>query len=935
MKQKLFTKLLLLSVFTSLSVALFAQKETDAIPTDPSVKIGKLPNGLTYYIRKNAKPEKKIELRLAINAGSVLEKNEQQGVAHFLEHMAFNGTKNFPKNQLTEYLGKSGVRFGADLNASTGFDETIYMLPISSADPKVVSNGFQIIRDWAGNLLFDQGEIDKERGIILEEKRMRQGASMRMMTKYFPTLSNGSMYGSRIPIGQESIIKTAPRKTFVDFYNTWYRPNNMAVIVVGDVDIADAEAKIKKLFGDLKNPANGPVRPSIIPIQWHKTNKAQIVTDAENTNDVLQIYVGLNKKTDNSKWSSYGDDLLNESIDALFSSRLQEYGLKANSPIGFGGISAAGGLFRGYNSLTLFALVKKNPTDAINTVVGELLKAKQYGFTQAEFDRVKEETLKNYQDMAAEKDKTESASFAGEYIRNFLEHVAMPGIEAEKKFTDLYMSTLTLAKINEVVKKMDLNTPTFILYTINNNKDLVKESDLLTAFENAKKQTVEAYVEKEVSKEFIEQLPAVGTITKSETNADFNSTSLFLSNGMKVIYKKTDYKNDEVVMRGYQWGGLSNLPEADAKLAKYLLIINQLGLGSHNAGELQKMMTGVKATSIINFSNNNLSLFGNSNVVDFEKMLQILHLKLTNINFDASEVDGIKSSFGSQLGMMKKNPSFYFGDTLNKFRYNNNVRLSGLPDAKELEQVDAKALEALYKKLTSNLRGTVIELVGNIDESKIKALVEKYIASIPTKAETVALNEANILRPIKGNNSFIVKGGKENKSEINLSYYGNLTAYDDKENMSYGLMAEIIQMKTTEKLREEMGSTYSPRAGGQMSRAPMLEYNLNLVVSSAPENVEKLAVAFDGIIKSVIAGNVTADDLLKAKEQRKKLIETQMKTNNYWVSAIENQDMYKSNPTLITTYFKRLEATTKEDIVAIAKKYLSNTSILKAVMNPE
>jgi zinc protease len=936
MTLKLYAKFFQVALVTILSATTFAQKSADVIPLDKSVKFGKLPNGLTYYIRKNVKPENKVELRLVVNAGSVLERNDQQGVAHFLEHMAFNGTKNFPKNQLTEYLQKSGVRFGADLNASTNFDETIYMLPISTKDPKVLSNGYQVIRDWAGNLLLDQSEIDKERGIILEEKRMRQGASMRSMTKYFPVLTNGSMYGERIPIGKEEIIKTAPRKAFSDFYTDWYRPNNMAVIAVGDIDVNQTEAIIKKLFSDLKNPLKYPVRPAIIPIQWHKADKAFVVTDDENTNNIIQLIIGLHKQEDQTKWSAYGSSLQNQIISSLFGNRLSEYSLQAKSPIGFGNISLESGQFRGYVGNSIFALVKTNTKDVLNIMVSEVLKAKQFGFTNAEFERVKKEMTKNYEDMAAEKDKTESASFAREYGSNFLNNEPAPGIEAEKKYTDQFLSTLTLEKINSAVAKINLNEPTFILYNANTNaKELPIESALLADYANAKKQTVVAYEEKVVSKDLMDKMPTPGTVLKTTTNADFVSKSFELSNGIKVIYKKTDFKNDEILLKGYQWGGLSNLTDKEAQLAFYLQLINQLGVGSHNASELQKMMSGVKASAFLSANNNTLSVFGNAAVTDFEKMLQLLHLKLTNINFDVEEIAGIKSSFGQQIGNFKKNPSIKFNDTLNRFRYNFNKRVTSFPDAAEIEQVNTDDVKNVYLKLVNNLRGLTLIFVGNINEASFQTLIEKYVASIPTKTEAVTLNKVNILKPIKGKNDFIITGGKENKSEINLSYYGDLENFDDKENMSYGLLAEVLQMKTTEKLREEMGGTYSPRVGGQLSRAPMLEYSLSLNVPSAVENVDKLVTAFDGIIKSVIAGAVTDDDMLKAKEQRKKTIETQLKTNNFWISQIESQDMYQYDPKLLTTYFTRLENVKKEDLINVAKKYLSNANVLKAVMNPE
>ena len=914
-----------------------AQAPTETIAIDKNVKVGKLANGLTYYIRRNVKPEGKVELKLAVNAGSVLEKDNQQGVAHFLEHMAFNGTTHFPKNDLTNYLQKAGVRFGADLNAHTSFDETVYDLPISSKDASVLQNGYQVIRDWAGNLLLEISEIDKERGIILEEKRMRQGAGMRMTAQYFPKLLNGSIYGKRLPIGTEEVIKTAPRKAFTDFYTNWYRPNNMAVIVVGDIDVAAAEVAIKKMFSDLKNPANAPVRPVRMPIEWHKTNKAFVVSDKENTSSTVQIYMGLHTDNPTTKWAGYQTSTLNQLISSLIGNRLQENMLKASSPIGFGNIDFDGGQFRGYKALTLRASVKEDADAGIKAIIAEALRAKKFGFTKAEFERAVKETTEQYEEQAAEKDKTESRDFAEEYVNNFLDKDPIPGIEAEKNFVTKYLNTLTLETVNATIAKVNLDAPAFVLFTTSDNfKKMPTDASLLASLDAAKKQTVEAYVEKKVSTNLIEEMPKAGTVINTSANAEFNSKIYTLSNGIKVIAKKTDYKNDEILVRGFQWGGNTNLTEADIKNIKYIpQLLGQLGLGKHNSSEFQKMMAGVNVGASINSSSNTFGVNGTSTVKDFEKFMQVLYLKLTDINFDKEEMEGIRSTAKQQLGMAKNNPQFRFTDTLRKFTYNNSKRIVGLPDATEIENLNFADIENLYHKLVGNLNGLTLVFVGNVDEEKLLPLLEKYVASIATKATPTTLNNANIVRQITGNNSFTFKAGKENKSDIQLSYYGNLTEFSDKENMAYSLLADIIQMKTTEKLREDLGATYSPRVSGQMSRSPMLEFSLVLSVSAAPENVEKLAAAFDEIIKKVAAGEITADDMLKAKEQRKKNVETQQKTNGYWAATLEQQEMYGFNSSIITNYFTRLNDATKDELVAVANKYLLKASILKAILNPE
>jgi zinc protease len=927
-------------LFTSIALLLSLDviSQSTPIPIDKNVKIGKLSNGLTYYIRKNAKPEARVELRLIVNAGSVLEKENQQGVAHFLEHMAFNGTEHFPKNELLSYLQKAGVRFGADINATTSFDFTMYMLPLPTSNATVLQNGYQVLRDWAGGLLLESEEIDKERGVILEEKRMRQNAGMRSFAKYLPTMTNNSMYGQRIPIGKEDIIKTAPRKAFEDYYKAWYRPNNMALIAVGDIDIDKAEAVIKSLFADLRNPTNAPSRPSIIPITWHQKNKATIVSDPENTNSILTLHFGMEKSSPTTTWEAFGDDAVANVISELFGNRLQEYAANPKSPISFGNIDLNSDffIFRGYKTATIAGLVKNNPSEALNMLIAEVLKARQFGFTQTEFERVKKNKLKAYEEALKEKNKTESASFVNEYFEHFLKKVPTPGIEAEQKFIEKYLNELSLEKVNKLVSKFDVNKPTYILFNATEaHKNLITEAGLINAFEKAKLQKIDAYVEKKLSTKLLDVMPTPGKVISSESNTDLDSKTLTLSNGIKVIYKKTNFKNDEILFRGSQWGGQTNLTDEEIKVSKYYNLVGGLGLAKNKAADMSKILTGVNANANIAIGPNQLSMFGNASTNDFEKLLQILYLKLTNVNFDNEDFEGLKSNFSSQIGGMLKNPSFKFGDTLNQFRFNYHARVAGFPLANELNEIQIDALKNLHQKITNNLNGTVLVFVGNIDDAIFNDLIEKYIAAIPTQSKPVNLNKEMLLKPIKGKNAFTFKLGKENKSEISHSYYGTVDEITDMDNLAFGLMSEILQMKANEKLREEMGSTYSPSVRGFILRSPINTFNLTLAVSALPENVDKIVSAYDGLISNIINGTLSDEDLAKGKAQRLKVVETQRQTNNYWSLVLEQQFMYGFDAKNITEFAKRIEAVTKDDITNVAKKYLVNNNVLKGVMNPE
>ncbi|MGB4769994.1 MAG: insulinase family protein [Chitinophagaceae bacterium] len=929
-------RLFVFFLLTGFSLQLAAQSPSEKMSLDPQLRYGKLSNGLTYYIRKNAKPEQRAEMRLVVNAGSVQEKDNQQGIAHFVEHMAFNGTTNFPKNELLNYLQKAGVRFGADLNATTSFDFTMYMLPIPTDNPELLSKGYQVLRDWAGGILFDKEEIEKERGVIIEEKRMRQNANQRMLEQFLPPLTNNSKYGQRLPIGKEETIKTAPREVFLDYYRAWYRPNNMAVIVVGDVDPAQAEATIKRLFGDLKNPADAPKREAVTPIQWHGTNKALVIADKEMVNSQVSIYFDLKRKENEDTWQAFSEMIKKEIISQLFSERLQESFVNPKSPVSGGRIAPQDDFLHGYSVSNISAVVKTNVDSAIHYMVAQVMQGQQFGFTEDELQRAKKNYFSRYDVAILEKDKTESAAYTAEIVEHFLNQAPAPGIDKEYQFVKQVLDGFTLAEVNQRVKAIDLNKPVFVqCNTTEALKGNTSEASLLAAFSRAKQQTVIARVETMNSGKLMQQEPSRGKVVSKQRDDVLQTDQLTLSNGMVVIYKKTDFKNDEIVMRGTRWGGLSALTDQEVKLANYLPFVGGLGLGDNKAVEVNKILSGATVGFAMNLSPAQVILNGRSSVKDLEKYFQVMHLRLTNVNWDQQEFDGVKTSFASQIGMLAKNPGIKFNDTLNRHKYGYSRRVNGLPDTKEMDRMQMQDLKVLNAKITGDLAGTVLVFSGNIPEQQFIDLLERYVASIPTLPNKAEAKKENLVRPITGNNHFSFRYGKENKSEINFSYYGVEPTVSSKDIMAFGLLGDILQIKATEKLREEMGSTYSPKVGAALQRPPVSEFNLTLTVSSLPENTGKIITAFRGLVKSVLGGELSEEDLQKAKAQRIRVFETAAKTNDYWVLNLESQYSFGYDKQIIIQYTNMLQQLTKEDILATAKRVLQKANTLEATMNPE
>src|SRR5262245_21526332 len=464
---KIFMKALCsLLLVVSASVNLLAQISLNQpIPVDPNLKVGKLPNGLTYYVQKNLKPEKKMELRLVVNAGSILEDPQQRGLAHFMEHMNFNGSKHFPKNELVDYLQKVGVKFGADLNAYTSFDETVYMLPISGDHPKNVEKGCNAFEDWTGNNLHDTTEIEKERGVVLEESRLSKGAQERMLRQYFPKLFNGSKYAERLPIGKDSILKTFTPATLERFYKQWYRPNLMAVIVVGDIDPAEAEKKIKAHFSGFKNPSNQKPRPAITPIATRTKPDAMVVTDDEATNSILEVFNYITPAKKIKTWADYRQSVKKELINSLINERLQELTQKENPPFVYG-FTGTDQFIRGYDAFVSAAVLGDNTTkEAVDALLAETERARKFGFLQTELDRTKAAMLNEAEESFKEKDKSQSAAIVQSYVSNYLEGSPVPGPENRYKFIKQILPGISLKEINDMAKKMPATTNAFALVT--------------------------------------------------------------------------------------------------------------------------------------------------------------------------------------------------------------------------------------------------------------------------------------------------------------------------------------------------------------------------------------------------------------------------------------------------------------------------------------
>lgn len=926
----------LLLALTGLSAA--AQINLSApVPADPAVKMGKLPNGLTYYIRKNAKPEKKVELRLAINAGSILEDADQRGLAHFMEHMNFNGSRNFPKNELVDYLQKVGVKFGADLNAYTSFDETVYMLPISSDNPETLEKGFLVLEDWAFNNLLDKKEIEKERGVVLEESRLSKGAQARMMRKYFPKLFNGSKYAERLPIGTDSILKNFKPATLERFYRTWYRPNLMAVIVVGDIDPAEMEKKIVAHFGKYKNPAAARPRPAITPIAPRLKPEAVVVTDEEQTNTMIQMFTNVRPAKPVKTWGDYRKELADELVNTLINQRLEELTQKENPPFVFA-FTGQESFIRGHEAFISVAMLGDNkPKEALDALVAETERARQFGFLPSEIERAKKTILNNADRSVKEKDKLPSARLVQEYVSHFLQADPMPSVDEYFKFVSQVLPTISVAEVNGIAKAMPATNNSFALLMAPEKKkgDLPSNAALLKDVVAASNQKVKAYEEKAVAASLMEGGPGTaGKITAETKNARLNTTTFTLSNGIKVTVKPTSFNNDEIVMDAWRHGGAHRFPVEDKNMAMGISqLIPEMGVKDMSGNDLKKFLAGktVEATPYMNEHEEGIQ--GSSSVKDFETMLQLVNLYMTQPRKDESV---FKSNITKTKGMLmfaKGNPQFFFQDTLTKITYNNNPWMQMIPTAEQLDNMNLDRIMAIYKDVFGNADGLHFFFVGNIDVEKSRPLFEQYLGSLPATPVEHKFKDNNI-RPAKGVVEANIKKGKDAKSLVTIMWHGE-TSYDPQERLAFRALLDALNITIIEKLREELGGMYSGGLNGSITKRPYVHYTINAYVPTGPENVDKLTKALFEIISKAKENGVPQKDLDKVKETMKKGYRTQSQENEYWLDVLSQAFINDTDPELALDYEKRVDALTIEDLKKAAQKYFDMQNYIKAVLYPE
>ncbi|MBK6977468.1 MAG: insulinase family protein [Cytophagaceae bacterium] len=923
---------ILLTLFTAATAQQI--KLTDKLPMDPAVKVGKLPNGLTYYIRKNVEPKNRAQLRLVLKAGSILEDENQRGLAHFMEHMNFNGTKNFPKNELVNFLEKSGIQFGADLNAYTSFDETVYMLPVPSDTLEKLDKYLMVLSEWAANATLDPTEIDKERGVVLEESRLRKGAQSRIQEKLYPAIFRGSRYAGRLPIGLDSIIQHAPYASVKKFHQDWYRPNLEAVIAVGDFDPAQVEAIIKKHFGALKNPAKPKARIEYsVPLKGG--TEAVVITDKEQPYNMVQLfYMQPEKKevTANNRRESIMTSLFN----SMISQRLRELTQKADPPFQVG-MSSYSGFLGNLDALTVVALAKGADVEkALKAVLDENDRAAKFGFTGGELDRAKLSYKTRIEKQVKEKDKTASESFVEELVGCFLNDVVMTEIDYDNKFIGQYLDGIKVEEVNALVKKLiTKENRVLALIGSENDKDKLPTVDQLKKWLDNTGNNVTAYVDEKVAASLVEKMPTPGKIVEEHKIAEVGVTELIFENGLKVNLKPTDFKNDEIKFRGVSWGGSSLYSNEDLDNASLgSMVASTSGNGKLKATQLSKYLSGKVANVNAQVGGNSEVISGQSSVKDFETALQMIYNKFTNNVLDAEASKGAIGNQKDFLANMEKTvtPDKMFSDTMQTVMGNYHPRNLPMTSAR-MEKVNPEKAMQIFKERFGNASDFEFTFVGNFDVEKIKPLLATYLGGLPGTLQKETFVDLGITPP-KGKVTKIVRKGTDDKARVMLVISGSYLP-NELEELSISALGDILNIKLTEKLREEEGGVYSPFAMGSTGRVPTPRYTFRVGYGCSPANAEKLIDITLKEIEKIKTNGPEQVDLEKFVAKNKLDYETNLKNNDYWLGSLVERYQNMEKVQLILEEGKLLDQLTVKSLQEVAAKYLTGDDLIKFILLPE
>ena len=903
------------------------------LPRDPHVIVGTLPNGLRYYIRRNAKPEKRAELRLVVNAGSILEDEDQRGLAHFLEHMAFNGTARFPKNQLVSYLESVGMRFGADINASTSFDETIYELQVPTDSANIVAKGFDILEDWARGISLDTAEITKERGVVIEEWRLGRGAAARMADKQLPILLKGSRYADRLPIGDKKTLETFNPAAVARFYADWYRPDLMAIVAVGDFDPAQIEQLITSHLSDVPAKPNARQRTKYgVPDQ--DSTLVAIATDKEAEYTTTSVYFKMPHRNSTTV-GGYRQDLTESLFSQMLNDRLDEIRQKPDAPF----IGAGGGKSNFLGDRDAFTLTAYVPDGGVlrglDAVLAEAVRVQKHGFTATELARAKQNLLRSYERTYAERDKRQSGALVGELVRNFLEQEAIPGIEYEYPLAQALLPGITVADVNRLATEWlsDRNRVIAVNAPEKPGVTIPTPAQLLAVFDAVSNRQLAAYDDGNASRPLVSRTPKAASIVATSTIPELEVTNWTLSNGVKVILKPTDFKADEVVILGTSPGGASMLsPAAFPHAREATTLVTEGGVGSFNQIDLQKTLAGKAASAFPSIGELTEQMYGRGSPKDLETVFQLMYLYFTEPRADSTAVVALKQRFRAALANRGAAPEQVFDDTLSVTLSNHHPRTKPVSVA-TVDSLDLGSSMRFYKDRFADASDFTFVIVGNFTVDSIKPLVLTWLGGLPSTNRRETWRDIGLRTPT-GVVKRDVKRGTEPKARTVIVFNGPFE-WNRQNRYALASLAEVLRMRLRDVLREELGGTYGVSVSQSSERDPHQEFQFTIDFGSAPERADTLRAAVFRELSAIKRDGPTADEIEKVREIQRRGEETEVRQNSFWLGALASSARYGQDPRLILKRSELRASLTPELIRDIARRYLSESRYVQVRLLPE
>lgn len=926
------------------SVGLSAQdfSQMPQLDLDPAVRKGVLPNGLTYYVRHNNWPENRAYFYIAQKVGSMQEDESQRGLAHFLEHMCFNGTTHYPGNKLKTYLESIGVKFGENLNAYTSFDETVYNIDNVKTDREsTLDSCLLILHDWSHDLLLEGKEIDKERGVINEEWRLRSSAMQRMQEKALPEIYPGSKYAERMPIGTMDIVMNFPYKAIRDYYHKWYRPDLQGIVIVGDVDVDKMEQKIKKTFADIPAVKDGAVR-EYYPVPDNSEPIVSIQKDKEQTSNICILYMkheAFPRQLRNTM-AYYAQDYINDAINGMFSSRIQEILQKENAP--FLSADATDADFFIAKTKDAFegdVVFKDNAyKEGIAALYREILRASRHGFTATEFERYKTEYLSRLENTYAKKDKVYSSQYVNECVRNFLDNNAMPGIEWEyQTMKNMLVPSFSLEMVNqtihELVPENDSNLVVLMFGPDKEGLNYPTKQEVLDILHAVRAEDIEAYKE-EINTDPLIATELKGSKVKKVVDGEFDSKVLTLKNGVKIHVKKTDFSPNSISMSATSWGGTSLYDNSQYLDASNADLVALGGWGNFSATDLQKKLAGIQASADPSVDDRTEGVTGSCVTKDLETMLQLTYLCFTSPRRDDAAVKSMMERSKSALAMAERSPMISLQDTIVKVLYNNNekARLEIHPTAKDIDAINYDNVLKFYKERFADGDDFEFYFIGDIDLETATPLFEKYLGSLPTKKGSEKYKPSDMLLN-KGVVENVFEKELETPNAICVFLYHALMKENLDNVLKVDMLGQLMTALYTETVREDEGGAYTIPVNGVTSDYPEEMGMVQIQLPTAPDKRVKMTEIIYKGIDEMVANGPKAEELQKVKEYMHRSHAENLKKNSYWMSQMINISRQGKN--FVDGYDAAVDKITAADIQETARQiFKSGNKLVVGMTSP-